>query len=74
MELGLYTFAELAPDPDTGTMARPDQRLSEVIEEIELADQVGLEVFGIGEHHRPDFLASAPPMLRRSRRISGSCN
>ncbi len=33
------------------------------MEEIELADQVGLEVFGIGEHHRPDFLASAPPML-----------
>ena len=41
----------------------PAQRLRDLMEEIELADQVGLEVFGIGEHHRPDFLASAPPML-----------
>jgi probable LLM family oxidoreductase len=63
MELGLYTFAELAPDPDTGRMARPDQRLREVIEEIELADQVGLDVFGIGEHHRSDFAVSSPAVV-----------
>ncbi len=63
MELGLYTFAELAPDPETGAMVSPDQRLREVIEESELADQVGLDVFGVGEHHRPDFAVSSPAVV-----------
>ena len=56
MEIGVYTFVENTPDPATGQMLDPAQRLRDLIEEIELADQVGLEVFGIGEHHRPDFL------------------
>jgi probable LLM family oxidoreductase len=60
MEIGLYTFAELSPDPRTGRMISPEQRLRDLIEEIELADQVGLDVFGVGEHHRPDFAVSAP--------------
>ena len=63
MEIGVYTFVENTPDPATGKLLDPAQRLRDLIEEVELADQVGLEVFGIGEHHRPDFLASAPPML-----------
>ncbi|HEY5965169.1 MAG TPA: LLM class flavin-dependent oxidoreductase, partial [Xanthobacteraceae bacterium] len=63
MEIGVYTFVENTPDPATGKLLDPTQRLRDLIEEVELADQVGLEVFGIGEHHRPDFLASAPPML-----------
>jgi probable LLM family oxidoreductase len=63
MEIGVYTFVENTPDPATGQTLPPAQRLRDLIEEIELADQVGLEVFGIGEHHRPDFLASAPPMM-----------
>lgn len=63
MEIGVYTFVENTPDPATGRMLDPTQRLRDLMEEIELADQVGLEVFGIGEHHRPDFLASAPAML-----------
>ena len=46
MELGLYTFAELTPDPATGRTISPEQRLRNLIEEIELADQVGLDVFG----------------------------
>src|SRR5438045_7322340 len=54
MELGVYTFADL--DPASGA----EQRMRELVEEIELADQVGLEVFGIGEHHRPDFVVSSP--------------
>ncbi len=62
MELGLYTFADVSPEPGPGAVG-PHERLRNLIEEIELADQVGLEVFGIGEHHRPDFLASTPPML-----------
>jgi alkanesulfonate monooxygenase SsuD/methylene tetrahydromethanopterin reductase-like flavin-dependent oxidoreductase (luciferase family) len=63
MEIGVYTFVENTPDPITRQILSPAQRLRDLMEEIELADQVGLEVFGIGEHHRPDFLASAPPML-----------
>src|SRR5688572_13778606 len=60
MEIGLYTFAELQPDPLTGRSISPEERLRDLIEEIELADQVGLDVFGLGEHHRPDFVVSAP--------------
>src|SRR3954462_11498782 len=63
MELGIYTFAELTPDPRTGQTIAPAQRLRDLMEEIELAAQVGLDVFGIGEHHRPDFLVSAPAVV-----------
>ena len=63
MELGVYTFVENTPDPATGRTLPATQRLRDLMEEIELADQVGLDVFGIGEHHRPDFLASAPPIM-----------
>jgi probable LLM family oxidoreductase len=59
MELGLYTFADVSPAPGPGAIG-PHQRLRNLIEEIELADQVGLDVFGLGEHHRPDYAASAP--------------
>jgi probable LLM family oxidoreductase len=54
MELGLYTFADVGPGID------PAQRLRNLLEEIELADQVGLDVFGVGEHHRPDYAVSSP--------------
>ena len=60
MELGLYTFAELTPDPATGRSISPARRLRNLIEEATLADEVGLDVFAIGEHHRPDFAVSAP--------------
>jgi alkanesulfonate monooxygenase SsuD/methylene tetrahydromethanopterin reductase-like flavin-dependent oxidoreductase (luciferase family) len=60
MKLGLYTFAELTPDPATGRTISPGQRLRNLIEEVTLADEVGLEVFGIGEHYRPDFAVSEP--------------
>ena len=60
MELGVYTFAENTPDPETGRLLSPTQRLKNLLEEAELADQVGLDVFGVGEHHRPDFVVSAP--------------
>jgi probable LLM family oxidoreductase len=58
MELGLYTFAELA----SGAIS-PAQRMRDLLEEIELADQVGLDVFGVGEHHRPDFVVSSPAVV-----------
>jgi probable LLM family oxidoreductase len=63
VELGVYTFAELAPAPGSGEMIGPEQRLRNLIEEVELADEVGLDVFGVGEHHRPDFAISAPEVL-----------
>src|ERR671938_1567858 len=57
LELGLYTFADRGPEID------PAQRLRNLLEEIELADQLGLEVFGVGEHHRPDYAVSAPVVV-----------
>ena len=53
MELGLITFA------DVGSVS-PEQRLKNLLEEARLADELGLDVFGVGEHHRPDFAVSAP--------------
>jgi probable LLM family oxidoreductase len=63
MEIGLSSFAETTPDPVTGAVMGAPQRLREVVEEIELADQVGLDVYGLGEHHRADFAASAPAVV-----------
>ncbi|MGY1820705.1 LLM class flavin-dependent oxidoreductase [Geodermatophilus sp. SYSU D00079] len=60
MELGVYTFGDVLRDPHTGTTTSPEQRLADLLEEIELADQVGLDVFGVGEHHRPDYAVSSP--------------
>src|SRR3954463_9647280 len=57
MELGLATFVEASPD------VTPQQRLRDLVEEAELADELGLDVFGIGEHHRRDFLVSAPAVV-----------
>lgn len=63
MELGIYTFGDIGPDPETNRPLSPQQRLNNLIEEIELADQVGLDVFGVGEHHRPDYAISTPPVV-----------
>jgi probable LLM family oxidoreductase len=63
MEIGIYSFVERTPDPVTGHLVSAGQRLRDLLEEIELADQVGLDVFGVGEHHRPDYLASAPAVV-----------
>ena len=63
MELGISSFAELTPDPQTGTTISPYQRMKDLMEEIELADQVGLDVYALGEHHRPDFIVSSPAVV-----------
>lgn len=63
MELGIYSFGERTPNSATGEIVSAEQRLRDLLEEIELADQVGLDVFGVGEHHRPDFVVSAPAVV-----------
>jgi probable LLM family oxidoreductase len=60
MELGVYTFAEVHPEPGQSWADAAARRLAELMEEAELADRLGLEVFGVGEHHRPDFAVSSP--------------
>ncbi len=57
MELGLATFADLSSG------VSPERRMRDLLEEIRLADELGLDVFAIGEHHRPDFLVSAPAVV-----------
>lgn len=63
MEIGITSFVETKPDVHSGEVISHAQRLREVVEEIILADQVGLDVFGIGEHHREDYAASSPAMV-----------
>jgi probable LLM family oxidoreductase len=63
MELGLYSFADRTADPETGLAISEQQRLDDLLEEIELADSLGLDVFGVGEHHRPDFIVSSPAIV-----------
>ena len=73
-EIGIYSFAEMTPDAATGRTIGPEERLRRLLEEIELADRVGLDVFGVGEHHREEFASSAPAVVlaaaaTRTRRI-----
>src|SRR5215217_3867723 len=63
MDLGIYTFAETTPDPRTGRTISPEERLRDLLEEIALADELGLDVFGVGEHHRSEFAVSAPAVV-----------
>ncbi len=62
-EIGLFTFGEITADPVTGRRLDPATRLREFIELARLADQAGLDVFGVGEHHRPDFAIASPPVV-----------
>ncbi|CAM4289474.1 LLM class flavin-dependent oxidoreductase [Paenibacillus tarimensis] len=63
MEIGISTFVETSPDVQTGQVMSHAQRLREVVEEIVLADKVGLDVYGVGEHHRKDYAASSPAVV-----------
>jgi alkanesulfonate monooxygenase SsuD/methylene tetrahydromethanopterin reductase-like flavin-dependent oxidoreductase (luciferase family) len=74
IQLGLDSFVAVRPDPVTGIAPTPLERFQQLLEEVALADQSGLDVFGIGEHHRHDFLDSAPAVIlgaaaARTRRI-----
>jgi alkanesulfonate monooxygenase SsuD/methylene tetrahydromethanopterin reductase-like flavin-dependent oxidoreductase (luciferase family) len=63
MQIGIDSFVEISLDPSDGGAPDQAQRVRDLLEEIELADQVGLDVFGIGEHHRQEFVASAPSVI-----------
>lgn len=63
MEIGIYTFAEMTPDTVTGETISAHERIQNLIEEIELADELGLDVFAVGEHHRPDYAVSSPAVI-----------
>src|ERR1700680_1868453 len=63
MQIGIDSFAAAISDPATGLTLSPVERMHHLLEEIELADRVGLDVFGIGEHHRAEFLDSAPAVI-----------
>lgn len=63
MEIGINSFAALNPDPVSGHLPTASEKLNDLIEEIVLADRVGVDVFGVGEHHRPDFADAAPAII-----------
>ena len=63
IEIGVYTFGDLGPDPQTGKTIGIQQRLEEVLATAKLADEAGLDIFGVGEHHRLDYAVSAPAVV-----------
>jgi probable LLM family oxidoreductase len=63
MEIGIYSLADIGPNPHTGNTISAKQRIEEIIEAAKLADEAGLDVFGVGEHHRLDYAVSAPPIV-----------
>src|SRR4030095_4913829 len=63
MQIGIDSFAAAISNPATGLTLGPVERMHHLLEEIELADRVGLDVFGIGEHYRAEFLDSAPVVI-----------
>lgn len=63
IELGISTFGETTEIEETGITRTHDERIRELIEEMKLADEVGLDIYAIGEHHRKDFAVSAPEII-----------
>ena len=63
MEIGIDSFAAILPDPATGRLPSATDRMADLLDEVETADRAGLDVFGIGEHHRAEFLDSAPAII-----------
>lgn len=61
--MGLYTLADIGTDPLTGETVSARQRVEEIVEAAKLADEAGLDIFGVGEHHRLDYAVSAPPVV-----------
>ncbi|KMY48561.1 LLM class flavin-dependent oxidoreductase [Peribacillus loiseleuriae] len=62
-EIGIYTLGDIVPDPHTGKVISAQQRLTEIVDAAKLADEAGLDIFGLGEHHRLDYAVSATPVV-----------
>ncbi|CAM5203722.1 putative LLM family oxidoreductase OS=Ureibacillus acetophenoni OX=614649 GN=SAMN05877842_10284 PE=4 SV=1 [Ureibacillus acetophenoni] len=62
-EIGVYTLADIGPNPITGSTISADERVKEIIEAAKLADEAGLDIFGVGEHHRLDYAVSSPAVM-----------
>lgn len=63
MELGIYSFVEIPLDANNKPLMPPAERMKNLMEEIVLADQLGLDVFALGEHHRPEYIVSSPAVV-----------
>lgn len=63
MEIGVITLGEFLPDPQNGRKISAQQRIQEIVQAAQLADEAGLDVFGVGEHHSLDFVVSAVPVV-----------
>ncbi len=63
MEIGIDSFAAILPDPTTGKHPSAVDRMADLLAEVEVADRAGIDLFGIGEHHRAEFLDSAPAII-----------
>lgn len=63
MDIGLHSFAASTSDPASNIAISPSDRLTNLIEKAEIADRVGIDVFAVGEHHRQEFLESAPAIV-----------
>lgn len=63
MQIGIDSFVSTVTDPGTGIEYSPEQRMANLLEEAQQADRAGLDTFGVGEHHRPEFLDSAPSLI-----------
>ncbi|MDQ0229129.1 LLM class flavin-dependent oxidoreductase [Metabacillus malikii] len=63
IEIGVYTLADIGPNPLTGKTITPKERVTEIIQAAKLADEAGLDIFGIGEHHRLDYASSSPAVI-----------
>lgn len=70
MELGLYSFADMSAPGPSGKAMDTYQRIKDLMEEIKLADELGLDVFGIGEHHRADYTVSSPAIILAAAAVS----
>jgi hypothetical protein len=78
MQIGVHSFGAVISDPAIGLTISPVQRMSNLLDEIILAEQVGLDVFGIGEHHRSEFVDPAPvvpsTLIDQLRRLNDARN
>ena len=63
MHVGIDSFVSQVTDPGTGMLVSPVDRMAHLLEEVQCADEVGVDSFGVGEHHRPDFFDSAPAVI-----------